>query len=120
MRPKPPQPDPKSGLVYSLLDIWDTFLPVLNLEEFYERACDSANTPLMQKILDSGLIEAAAFPPVVSCPELVLECMSRYDPVERCIRDVKGKSLLVISRQTIATVMRIPKKEQYQDWTVCK
>lgn len=115
MRPKPRQPDPKSGLVCSLPDIGDTFLPSVNLEEFHERTSNSANTPLMQKILDSGLIEAAPFPPVVSCPELVLECMSRYELVERCIRDVKGKSLLVISQQTIATVVRIPEKEQYED-----
>lgn len=31
-----------------------------------------------------------------------------------------GEALLRISQEVIAIVMRIPKKEKYEDWTVCK
>lgn len=70
MRPKVPQIDQKSWLVISLPDIGDTFLPSVDLEEFHERVRNFASSPLMQKILDSGLVEAATFPPTVSCPKL--------------------------------------------------
>lgn len=53
-------------------------------------------------------------------PKLVLECMSRYDPIERCIRNIEGKFLLAISRKVVSVVMKIPEKEQYEDWIVCK
>lgn len=66
------------------------------------------------------MVEVKAFPPTVSCQEVVLECMSRYDPAERCIRDVDGKVLLTISWEVITAVMKIPEEEQYEDWTICK
>lgn len=74
----------------------------------------------MQKISDSGLVEAATFPPAMLCQELVLECMSRYDPIDMCIRNIDGKVFLVISQEVVFAIMKIPEKEQYEDWMVCK
>lgn len=72
----------------------------------------------MQKILDSGLVEAVSFPPVVLCPELVWECMNKYDHAQRCIKGENGEFFLKINWETIFVVMKIPEKEHYEDWTV--
>lgn len=46
MRPKVPQTDQKSWLVFSLPYIGDTFLSLVDLEEFHERAQNFAGSPL--------------------------------------------------------------------------
>lgn len=81
MRPKLPKIDQRSWLVCSLPELGDIFLPSIDLDEFHERAQNSTSSPLIQRILDSGLVEAVTFRPTVSCLELVLECMNRYDHV---------------------------------------
>lgn len=115
-----PKIDQKSWLVCTLSELEDTFLSSVDLDEFHERARNPTGPPLMQRILDSGLVEAAPFPPAVSCPELVLECMNRYDPIERCVRSTDGEVLLRVSQEVVVAIMKRPEKEQYEDWTVCK
>lgn len=97
MRPKFPKIDQKSWLVCTLPKLGDTFLPLVDLDEFHERERNPTGSPLMQRIIDSGLVEATTFPSVVSCPELVLECMNRYDLVERCVRSADGEVFLRVN-----------------------
>lgn len=73
---------------------------------------------MMGRIVDSGLIEASVFPSTIQCPELVLECMNKYDTKHRCIRNANGGILLNVNRETIMVVFKIPAKEPYEDWTI--
>ncbi|GLJ46408.1 hypothetical protein SUGI_0978030 [Cryptomeria japonica] len=61
-------------------------------------------------VLSSGIIEAAAFPPAIPCPELVRECIGRYDPVFKTIRRDNGETLLAINRELVL------EGKQYLDW----
>lgn len=94
--------------------------PLVDLDKFHERAWNPIGSPLMQRILDSGLVEVTTFPPAVSCPELVLEYMNIYDPIERCMRGVDGEVLLRVSQEVVVVIMKILEKDQYEDWMVCK
>jgi len=69
----------------------------------------------MKKIVDSGLVEAAAFPQSILCPELVQECINRYDPQNRCVKNANGDVLFSVNRQTLMSVMKIPHKGAYSN-----
>lgn len=118
MRPMRPKLGSSSGLVYSLPEFGDTSLEQAGLEDFLERAKNPKDSPMMEKIVNGGLIEAAAFPTIVQCPELVLECINRYDLEHMCIRYTEGGVLLNINRETIMAIMKILLKEPYEDWTI--
>lgn len=68
--------------------------------------------------MKSGLVEAATFPIVAPCLELVLECMNRYDAEHKCVRNVNGVVLLKINIEIVMVAMGIPQKEPYEDWTI--
>ncbi|XP_057830722.2 pentatricopeptide repeat-containing protein At2g13600-like [Cryptomeria japonica] len=79
----------------------DTSLVLADLSDFLERAKNPVQNSMMERIVKSGLIEAATFPIVAPCLELVLECMNRYDAEHRCIRNINGEVLLKIDRDTV-------------------
>ena len=69
-------------------------------------------------VFESGLIHAAGFPKAIPCLELVLECRDKYDAAERCIQNYNGEVLIYVNRVTVMGALRIPPKEEYQDWTI--
>lgn len=80
-----------------------------------ERARNPINSPMMQRIVDSDLIEAVVFPLALQCPKLVLECMNPYDTYHTCIKDANGGVLLNVERETIMVVFKIPSHEAYEN-----
>lgn len=118
MRPTLPKLGHTSYLVSSLPEMDDTSLAQEDLFDFIERDKNLAQNFMMDKIVRSGLVEAATFPVVGPCSELVLECMNRYDAKHRCIRDINGEVLLKIVRETVMAPMGIPHKVSYEDWTI--
>ncbi|XP_057824589.1 uncharacterized protein LOC131036662 [Cryptomeria japonica] len=107
-----------SCLISSLPEMGDTSLAQVDLTNFLERVKNPAQNSMMEKIVRSGLIEAAAFPIVAPWPKLVLECMNRYDAEHRCIRAINGEVLFKIDRETVMAAMGIPHKEPYEDGTI--
>lgn len=114
MRPTLPKLGHNYCLVSPLPKLGDTSLALVNLSDFLDRAKNLVQNSMMERIVKSGLVEAAAFP-IAPCPELVLECMNRYDVEHRCIRNVNGEVLLKIDRETIMVGMGIAHKEAYED-----
>lgn len=96
----------------------DTSLALANLSDFLERDKNPFQNSMMERIVKSGLIENTAFPIVAPCPELVLECMNRYDVEHGCIRNINGQVLLKNDRKTVMAPLGIPHKESYEDWTI--
>lgn len=99
-----------SCLVSSLPNMGDTSLALEDLSYFLERAKNPVQNLMMERIVKSGSIDATTFPITVPCPELVLECMNRYDEEHKCIRNVNGEVLLKINKETMMAAMGIPHK----------
>lgn len=91
MRPTLPKLGCTSCLVSTLPELGDTSLAEVDLVNFLERARNPDGNSMMGKIVKSGLIEAATFPTAAPCPELVLECINKYDADNRCIRTNSGE-----------------------------
>ena len=73
-------------------------------------------SPMAKKICKSGIVHAAAFPPTLPCPDLVMECTSRFDIVTKSIIFDEGKRVLAnIDGQVVKETFNIP---QYKGMTV--
>lgn len=118
MRPILPKLGRTSCLVSILPKLDDTSLAQANLGDFLERARNPKVGLMMEKIVRSGLIKAAAFPIVAPCPNLVIACMNKYDVDNRCIRTSSGELLVEISRETVMAAMGTPHKESYENWSI--
>lgn len=66
-----------------LPELDDTSLAHANLGDLLERTKNPQDGSIMEKIVRSGLVEAAAFPLAAPCPYLVVACMNRYDAENR-------------------------------------
>lgn len=86
----------------------DTDLKGENLEVLKERVLKGIDRSFGVEILSRGLIEAVAFPPAIPCPELVRECIARYDLVFETIGRDNGETLLAINREVISSIFKIP------------
>lgn len=113
MRPILPKLMSSSSLVSSLLELGDTTLVQLDLDDFLERVHNPVANPMMRDVAQSWLLEVTTFPTIAPCPELVLECMNHYDKGNRCIRQNNGEVLLSIDRQIVMAAMGIPHREPY-------
>lgn len=114
--PKMPKLE-KLPFLSSLPNIRDTFLVNKSLPDIIERAKNPQSGPIYQRLANSGLLEATAFPAAIPYPELILECANHYDPISRCIRKVSGEVIVKIGRVSVYSAFRIPHKEPYEPWT---
>lgn len=119
MRPTLQKLGRTSCLVSTLLELGDNSLAQANLGDFLERVGNPNGNSMMGKIVKSRLIEAVAFPTTAPFPKLVMECMSRYDADNRCIRTSNGEVLVKIDKETVMAAMGIPHKDSYEDWSIC-
>ena len=68
------------GLESELKELIDTSFKFYNLGDLHRRLNSQSIHPITQKLKDSGLVKEISFPMVVHLPELVRECIERYDP----------------------------------------
>lgn len=115
MRPILPKLGLTSCLVSILPELEDTSLVHEDLGDFLERAKNTQTGSLMEKILKSGLVEAATFPLVTVCLDLVMACMNRYNTENICIKTSNGELLVNINREIVMATMGIPHKDEYED-----
>lgn len=118
MRPTLSKLGHTSCLIITLLELHNTTLVQDELGNFLETVRNPKSNSMMDRIVQSGLIEATAFPIAAPCPELVYACMNKYDASHRCIRASNGEILVRIDRETIMATMGIPHKELYEDWSI--
>lgn len=69
----------------------------------------------MEKLRESGLVEAATFPMAVQAPELIYECIAHYNPETKQIVLPNDNILLSIDRETIVNCLRIPEREEFSN-----
>ena len=80
MKYKYERPDYAHILKSTLLDIGDTILGSVCLQDFWSSLESEDKTPLAGKILESGLARVGRQPISPQCPHLVLECKKAYHP----------------------------------------
>lgn len=117
-RPKLPKEKLASSLACFLPALKDTFLIDEDMNKLLARFSKPNPGSITKKVVNSGLLQAASFPELVLCPELVLECRNRYDVTQRCIRTYLGEVLVYINRVTIMGALRILPPEVYEAWTI--
>ena len=99
-RPKMPKLE-KPCLLSSLPEIRDTFLVNKSLTDIIERAKNAQSSPIYQKLVNSGLLEVAAFLVAITCLELVIKCANRYEPNKRCIKKISGEVIVKINTTSV-------------------
>lgn len=66
-------------------NIGDTNLGNFNVKKFREAPYIGKPSPIAKRIIESGIIKAADFPPAIRCHELMIECAKHYDSHSRTI-----------------------------------
>ena len=84
--PKLPKEKSVTSLTYFLPTLKDTFLVDENIAKLLSRFSKPKPGSIIEKIENSGLLQAVNFLESMLCPELVVECRNRYDVIQRCIR----------------------------------
>ena len=89
--------------------ISDTNLEGVKLENVQENFLEHADKSKgCLEVLTNGLIQAATFPPSLLSPELLQMCVEHYDVRSKSILNQDGETMLSISRETVASVLRLP------------
>ncbi|WP_233109408.1 hypothetical protein, partial [[Clostridium] innocuum] len=69
---------PNSNFRSKLKYVGDTNIGTIDMIQLRDRLRDSQSS-IAKKIYKSGVVHAAAFPPTLPCPELIMECASRLN-----------------------------------------
>ena len=102
---------PKMPFFSKMKRITDTNIGIVDIIRMKE-----GQSPLAKRIYKSGIVHAAAFPPTLPCPELIIECASKFDLNNNSIIFDEGKRVLAnIGEQAIKEAFNIP---QYKSMTV--
>lgn len=91
-------------------NIGDTNLKNFNVKKFREAPYIGKPSPIAKKIIDSGIIKAVGFPPVVRCHELMIECAKHYDSHSRTIVAKDGIALAYLSEGAIGEAFHLTKQ----------
>ena len=106
---------PKTTFFSKMKRITETNVGTVNMIQVKDRLKEG-QSPLAKKIYRSGIVHAAACPPTLPCPKLVMECASRFDLISKSIIFDEGKRVLTnIGEQAIEETFNIP---QYKSMTV--
>ena len=101
---------PESKIVSKWAKIGDTSLDGLDLKDFNRRIIgynDYHPIHLATRIVRSGIVVAAGFPPFQHV-ELIVECTKHYSPRDRTIRDSERNILADFSPASISEAFGIP------------
>ena len=98
----------KTVFFSKLKRVSDTNIITANMIQLRNRLKEGQSS-MAEKIYKSKIVHAVAFPPTLPCPELVMECASRFDIVMKSIIFDEGKRVLAnISGQVVKEVFNIP------------
>lgn len=89
-------------------NIGDTNLGNFNVKKFREIPYIGKPSPVARRIIESGIIKAAGFPPAVKCHELMIECAHHYDSQSRTIVTKDGNILAYLSEEAIDEALHLP------------
>lgn len=100
--------DLETRIVSKWSNIGDTNLGNFNVKKFREAPYIGKPSPIAKKIIESGIIKAAGFPPAVKCHELMIECAGHYDSHSRTIVAEDGTILAYLSEEAISEAFHLP------------
>lgn len=98
---KNPRYNHLNGLECALSEVGNTKLGHVNLGELWNRVRQTNRHPIIQKLVESALLEVVAFPSVVHSVDLIMECISRYNLDTREVKTQDERSLITLDRETI-------------------
>ena len=102
---------PKTAFFSKLKRVCDTNIDTMNMIQLRNRLKEGQSS-MAKKIYKSGIVHAIAFPPILPCLELIMECASRFDIVTKSIIFDEGKRVLAnISGQVVEEVFQIPQNK---------
>lgn len=106
--------DSKSGTFESKITshwskIGDTNLVKFDTKKFWQPSYTSEPTATAKKMIESGIINATSFPPVVQCYELIVECAQHYHSTSRRIVAKDGTVFAYLSETAINETFHLPK-----------
>ena len=102
---------PKTSFFSKMKKITDTNIATVDMIRMRDRLKEG-QSPLAKRIYKSGIVHAAAFPPTLPCPELIMECASRFDLDSKSIIFGEGKRVLAnIGEQAIEETFNIPQSK---------
>lgn len=64
-------------------------------------------TPIVRRMMHSGIVHAAGFPPAQECLKLMVECTLHYNARERKIEAPDGRVLAYLSELAIQEIFGI-------------
>lgn len=100
-------------LTKKMLEIGDTKLGHIILDEFWERINKLNPPPITQRIIENKLLEATAFLVVVQCPKLAIECIKHYDSQSCEFKTCDNRLFIKIQRDNFASYLKIPQRELF-------
>lgn len=103
------------GLESDLKELTDTSFKFYDLGDLHKRLNSQPIHPITQKLKESGLVEVVGFLMVVHAPELVRECIKRYDLEMKQILFPDQSILISINKALMQSAFDIPIKEEYYD-----
>ena len=99
---------PKTSFFSKIKRIADTNICTVDMIQMRDRLKEG-QSPLEKRIYKSGIVHAAAFPPTLPCPELIMECASKFDLNSNSIIFYEGKRVLAsIGEQAVEETFNIP------------
>ena len=110
--------DGLNSIKSTLQNLTDTSLRFYDINDFQRRLRVEPIHPIIEKLRDSGLVEAAGFPVAVQAPELIYECINHYDLDTQQIILPDSTVLISINRQTVVNYFRIPEREEFSNLIV--
>ena len=88
------------------------------MEDFQRRLGAKPIHPIMEKLRDSGLVEAVGFPVSVQAPELIYKCINHYNPDTQQIILPDSTVLISINCQTVVNFFKVPERDEFLNLTV--
>jgi len=103
---------PESKLVSRWTNVGDTNMGNSSLEDIKSVLEEPNEGSLARAIMRSGTIEAACFPPALPCPEMIIECVKKYEVDTRQIIAKDGTILAYLQTEAVEETFNIPTKER--------
>lgn len=93
----------------------NTSFKLYDLGDLHRRLSTQPIHLIIQKLKESGLIETTFFPMAMQAPDLVRECIKRYNPKTRQIFFPDQSVLLSMDKELMQSTFDVPLREKYCD-----
>lgn len=82
----------ESNIISCWVKVGDINMVHVDYEDFKQRMYCYSPTPLEKRLVEKQFAQADGFPPLVECPELIIECSKHYDSNNKNIIGPQGSN----------------------------